>query len=483
MKFYLHWVSVMALSDLYLNEVGPEYTHTFDVYDEDEYRAAYAIPINDDGNIAFDQPKPIGQKTISFKYLQETEDILNSAEKGVFFYNQMPIRFHVWNAPNPRAVLACSSGFKYPSAIRSGVLNEALERGYSVINMELPNPGTSLDFLDLYEDITDFFFLNENSPIFTEMPAHLPRIIWGHSTGGLMVSEKLYDPIRGAEIADAHAVAVNDAGFFDCTNASMFDKPINQILFHRHARKNIHATPVQTIAGAFYTASDRINLLLNLRGIEGSTYAEKLGLSAAKWAAMIQETINLRFERPFETDDAYYQRVMKNGALATPTFGQILELQERGQTLVRQSTEEPRHTPIPTFYVSGKWDQSASPKAIEAISTNFCAKHFSAAGGHAPTDDDAITRATLFDAIDDALPKPVHSRLTSIVVTGIEWGRHIIPGQLRTALGGLTHQSGTRALDTTAGLLKGPLGGGVGNAEVGGQAESRAVNGSHALRL
>ena len=471
----------MALSDLYRHDVDPEYTHTFDVYDEDDFRAAFATPINSDP-AEFIELKPRAQKTVSFKYLEETEDILKTAETGVFYYDDMPIRFHVWNAPNPRAVLRTSSGFKYPSAIRAGVLNEALQRGYSVINMELPNPGTSLDFLDLYEEITDFFFLNENSPAATEMPAHLPHIMWGHSTGGLMVSEKLYDLKRGAVISDIYSAAVGDASFFDCTNASMFDKRISQILFNRHARKNMDATPVQTIAGAFYTAADRVNLLLNLRGVHPETLGQKIGLGMAKWPNILRETLNLRFDRPFETDDTYYQRVMKNGALATPTFGQILELQARGQTLVRQSMEDPRHAPIPTYYVSGKWDQSASPKAISAIATNFCAKHFSAAGGHAPSDDDAVTRTRLFDSIDEALPKPVPSRLASIVVTGIEWGRHL-PGQLRATLGGLTHQSGTRALDTTAGLLEGPLGGGVGNAEVGAETEGRAVNSRNALSL
>lgn len=471
----------MALSDFYRDVIEPEYTHTVDVYDEDDVRAAYATPVNSDP-AEFIEPQPREKKTVSFKYLKETEDILKTAEAGVFYYSDMPIRFHVWNATNPRAVLACSSGFKYPSAIRAGVLNEALERGYSVINMELPNPGTSLDFLSLYEEITDFFFLNQDSPVFTEMPKDLPRIMWGHSTGGLMVSEKLYDLKRAENIADIHDIAVNDASFFDCTNASIFDARIKQILFNYHARKNINATAVQTIAGAFHTAADRINLLLKLHGVDAETRLQGIGIETAKWATMIHEAINLRFERPFETDDAYYQRIMRDGALATPTFGQILELQGRGRAFVQQTTDNPRPAPIPTYFVSGKWDRSASPKAIDVVATNFCAKHFSAAGGHAPTDDDRVTRKKLFDELDAALPKPVPSRLTTIVTTGIDWGRHL-PDQLRATLSSLTHQRSASNLNTTAGLLEGPLGGSVGDTEVRAEPESRAVNGRDALRL
>lgn len=468
----------MALSDVYRHDVEAEYTYIYDVYDEEDVRAAYAIPVNDDGHTEFIEPAPREKRTLSFRYLDETEDMLQTAEMGVFYYNDMAIRFHVWQAPNPHTLLCTSSGFKYPSAIRSGVLNEALARGYSVINMELPNPGTSLGFLDLYEEITDFFFLNENSPIFTEMPGHLPRVMWGHSTGGLMISEKLYDPARSPEIARLYGAAVGDAAFFDCTNASMFDRPINQVLFNRHARKNMDAMPIQTIAGAFYTASDRVNLLLKMNGAEAKSGSAKIGFMAAKWVAVLQETLNLRLDRPFETDDAYYLRIMKNGALATPTFGQILELQDRGRTLIRRSSEEPRPVPLPAFYVSGKWDQSASPKAIDAIATNFCAKHFSAAGGHAPSDDDAAIRAALFNAIDASLPKPAPRRLTSVVTTGIEWGQ-----QLRAALSGVAGQRRASGADTPAGLLKGSLGRGIGDAEVRAEPESGPMDSRNALRL
>lgn len=400
--------------------------------------------------------------TRAFHYTNKGNDIPKGAENHVFYYGDIPVRFHVFRAPNQRHLIADSSGFKYPMAFTENTLQDASQNGSSVINMELPVPGRSLDFMEVYEDITDFFFFDRESPVFTLFDPKLPKTMWGHSTGGLLVASKLYDDEKSQLVRDrGYRSAVCDAAFFDCAGAAIENHPLWQEIFDYYASLYPDNIPMETLAGAFHIVADQINIAVKTgKSPLPSSWAGKAGFAGAYVQTQIMDTLRLRFNHPMG-DKSSYRRIQSETDCASPTYAQIQELRLWGRMLSIYSSAEPRHSPVPTIFTSGEWDRAASSLSIDTVARNFSAKHLRAKAGHQPIEDDANVRRAVFDMIEQAIPQPrarTERTHMALSVLGKGWGEGLpslagLPARLVGASVGGLRQLPARLANTAASFL------------------------------
>ncbi len=184
-----------------------------------------------------------------------------------------------------------------------------------------------------------------------------------------------------------------------------------------------------------------------------------------------------------------------------PTFGQIRDLTQGGFSLAQriEKNSHPFKTenfPVAFFYSTR--DGFSSPRTNERTALSLGASQVSlVASDHSPISMSQLVAAHYREIIQAMVrgdfSAAVHSKIIhdpalpmtqSLMSPFIEAAKETnTPSRLRSFSGGGTGQGGTGLLDTFARGAQGFFGRRVADAEMGGQAEGRTMDGGNALRL
>lgn len=335
-----------------------------------------------------------------------------ASEGGTFHHKGLDVPFFVSRAENERAVVVACTGLNSYTALRAEELKQMNDAGVSVIWMALPPHKSNSPFMPHFITAGEGFFTDPESPANKLFDSKLPRYAFTHSTGGQIFTALEQNPETNARILERYKEVTHIAPYFDATNVSLKHSlaPIRWV-FDKYAHMNADRKPHETFFGKVY-----------------------LAFKAAT--------------EPFT----------KTGQDISPTYGQILEVQHWGRTLISAFSEaaEKKGITIPATFVVGRDDPFASAlTSIDLARQTDAALEIVPKGGHYPINEKIVAkfleRVGLAESLSDS-PR--------------------VAAQSRTGL-----------LDTTARLFQGLGRRGVGNAEVGREAESHALHGSHALGL
>jgi Ni,Fe-hydrogenase maturation factor len=414
-------------------------------------------------------------------------------QSGTFDVYGMPVRYYAANAPSKWGVNAACSGLKSPYAMDEQTIMRQLENGISVIWMELPNPGGTDLRVKCFQAAVEKFYLDPESPVHQLFGGETVKFASAHSTGGQRLTRLLSKPDLRAQMKDQYKVIFLDAPFYDTSLASVqrikdattksekLAAKFCEAAFRRYAYLHRDQLPQKTLCGRFF-----LNYGAEIHGREGKTVDLSSLKSISREASAALHIAVKTVRDLIENRDHLTPRDVARGSCGTdylePTYLQILKLQAKGRK-VCSLTEAFSPDERPELIMSaGNKDPFSCPQTIRAMAEKLQADFYMADAAHNTIDQDEALLDMVMERFMAHKPVMIIDIPEENVALVIEDIRPFLPWISRDILR-RGYESGTGALNSAAGFFQRFLGRGVGNAEVGGEAERRPVDAGHTLGL
>lgn len=335
-------------------------------------------------------------------------------ERDYFLVDDIPVYYYVARAQEERGVLVGCSGLKSDRPLDAATVETYNETGISVIIMALPNPGRSLGFMPYFRKVFEQFALDENSPAHTLFHKDLPKFLYGHSTGGQILTHFLTSKQHQDAVKKRYVSAIAEVPFFDTANASLNHSSwIARTMFNAYACLNRDALPKETLFGLFYMHYNDQKSILHAK-LPDTSQIQKLSLTSTYILHTAVKTIkDLYFPAEKQGRIPWFQR---ESEFRTPTYGQILEDQYTGRRYVKRINREETKSSIPLSIIASEKDPFSCPKTSEIeVSQRLNSKFYLAGGEHNPLSEDkkslkfSIKRMTPY-----LLEKPPEKEIASI---------------------------------------------------------------------
>lgn len=367
-------------------------------------------------------------------------------QRGLFSIGTTAMPYFFSRAPREKALVVGCSGLNTHVLLEAEDVTKLNDAGISVIWLGLPPIRHNNPFIEDYQRVAKAFFTSRHSPVRVLFPEEISRSVLTHSTGGQIYWALKQDAEAQKKLERLYAGEMHIAPFFDTANASRGHAPLfNRVAFAMYSRRNLERKPGETALGRAY---------LRLKA-----FGEKF------------------CERPSEQ---------------SPTYGQILEVQNAGRRLT-DTFNPPAKGAASCVLVYGDRDPFACHKTGAAFAARVGARlHIVPGAGHNPLEQaPALLDGLIRDIAAQAETRPKRE-IFAAGQARPAW--HGLEGTVRLEScmrlserlryrAGLTFEGGARFLDSTAGLFEGAFGRRIRNAEMRGQAESHPLHGGHALGL
>ncbi len=307
-------------------------------------------------------------------------------ERDYFLVDGIPIYYYIARAKNEHGLMVGCSGLKSDRPITANSIEAYNKAGISVIMMALPNPGRSLGFMPYFRKVFQQFALDDSSPAHTLFNSDIPKFLYGHSTGGQILTRLLHTQQHAADLKKKYIMANAEVPFYDTANASRYSPSFQRNAFNAYACMNQNALPKETLGGLFYLHFNERKNKLHTR----LPPHEHISLSS-KAVLVLSSAVQTLKELYLPIDDkqpkAWFQR---ENEYRTPTYGQILEDKHEGQKLVRWIQRKARKSPIPFTIIATKEDPFSCPitterDIVKPLKANF---YLADKGQHNPLSED-----------------------------------------------------------------------------------------------
>jgi alpha-beta hydrolase superfamily lysophospholipase len=442
-----------------------------------------------------------------------------------FLVDGIPISYYVARAEKELGVIVGCSGLKSNNPLSIAVVNILNSVGISVIMMALPNPERNLGFMPHFRKVFERFALDENSPVHTIFPKDLPKFLYGHSTGGLLalrtvIKTALFDKFENM----GYKQAPIEAPFSDTAGASLHHSSwLARTAFNAYAYWHKNKLPKETLGGLWYLHHSENKIKLH-EDKQRASRTKKINLPLAHFFNTTVEAlrdisdyhlskINNRFpdastglKIPLAALYTLHSNIknvadshmlkfdikptawfLAEGDKRTPTYGQILEDRHAGRKFYTRLNKKMNSetaipvtiiTAIPVTIIASDDDPfSCTATTREQVAKPLQATLHQSEGLHNPISEDSMSLQYLIDEITpDLLDEPLKDR--TVEKTPSRWSIFTSGSRFARAL-----KRTTGFLNPITSLSKSFLGRGVGNPEMGAEAESRAVDTGHALSL
>ncbi len=415
-------------------------------------------------------------------------------QKGQFFLEgHVPINFYVAHADKAWGVVAASSGIKSPYAMGAETIDAFLKNGLSVIWAELPNPGHKPLSMTCLQATIDHFFLHPDSPVHQIFNSDMVKFAQGHSTGGQLLMGALNDPDKRARLYDLYRFFILDAPFFDTANASVENIRAAKSLKDKFIAKASHYTfslyadwcrncaPQKTFWGRIFL-NYGMELYNRKQGHMGAPCLVTLpreAVTALRIAVQTVKELIRHVDFLLPKDHAMADRGI---TYMEPFYGQILQLQAAGRKVVASAQPFDEHAQSRILMIAGAHDPFSCPKTTAYLAQKIGADFIRADAAHNTLDQDNSVRAHVLSMCEEHKPILVEPEIDAPPALPQSAEREpFLPRILRGF--GVPFERGARALNSATGLFQNLFRRRVGNPEMGGETEGRAVDTGHALRL
>ena len=366
---------------------------------------------------------------------------LPNDQKGSFHFNNLITSYYHSPARNQVGVVVGVSGLNSHMFMDPDEIKKLNRNGLSVIWIANPLPDDdNLNFLKDNTVLIREFLTNPNSPVFRLYGHDAQRFLFTHSTGSQITLSLMHERETRSKFKQHYSGAVHMAPYFDSAHASVAYPEWMQKKFAEFCADNHNKRSQETLYGSLY----------------------------------------LKF---FASGEHYTNSANENARIG-PTMGQIAVAQAGGRRL-QEIFDERVLNIFPNIFVIGSKDNFACPLAairtlLKAGGEMIVVKD----KGHDPVEGNLKLCNYLIERAHKEinLTKEARSAFQIAPSQNIYAVKEPLPIDLgdraRLAL-----QSSARLFNAGAGFAQGLLARGIGNAEVRGQAEGRALNGGNALSL
>lgn len=339
-------------------------------------------------------------------------------DRDYFLVDNVPVYYYVARAERELGVKVGCSGLKSDRPLSAAAVEAYNDAGISVIMMALPNPGRSLNFMPYYRKVFEEFVMAEESPVHTLFHKDLPKFLYGHSTGGQLLTRMITSPRHKETLTRQNYVAAEaEAPFFEGTNLSVnYNSSLKRTAFDLYAYWNRNALPRETFGGLFYlhysherrkfdvkfskasalakipmqaayilniaakTADDLYLSKIKNKAVElGSDFMLKIPLNAAIALRMATEKIKKDYlPESIKKPTLWFER---NSEFRTPTYGQIQEDQHQGRKTYQLFKNGDRKPCMPLTIIGSENDPFSCTKTTQSEVVNQLGAHFHMANG------------------------------------------------------------------------------------------------------
>lgn len=388
--------------------------------------------------------------------------------------NDIKVRYYISRAPIERGVYTSCAGMKEGITLTPERIAQLHARGISYACLRLMNPGAHRNFMNTYNRYVDFWFLDPESPVH-KIFSGVKKFAGGHSTGGLGVLRLAVGPDTSAQMKEHYAQIHADAPFLDTASTSRHDPWWRQIIFTGYSLIGGDSVPEKTYGGNFY---------LLFSAIKNGKVSLPEGATSALYHAT-RET--MRIMKSVNKHDAQNEKPrIHDSCFQMPTYAQILEIRaDARQRIAQLETHGAPQDMAPIHIYADPNDPYSSYKAAAYFKDLTQATLTTANGIHNSHNQDDAAFLRFIEEMEAELPPwPQPETEAAIVSTPPqeqEKGWYVLPPLQRVI--SYSRERSASLLNTAASLFKNAFGRSVGNAEVRGEPERRAVDTGNALRL
>lgn len=352
---------------------------------------------------AIDDPDyPIGTDQAIFHDTGPVCRVPKHWERDYFLVDDVPVYYYVARAEKELGVKVGCSGLKSDRPLSAAAVQAYNDAGISVIIMALPNPGRSLNFMPYYRKVFEEFVMDDESPVHTLFHKDLPKFLYGHSTGGQLLTRMITSPRNKEKLKQQNYVSAEvEAPFFEATNLSeKHNSKIKRFAFDLYACWNKNALPRETFGGLYYLHYTHGKQRFNIK-LSKASAAAKIPMRAAYLLNTAVKTVNDLYlsklkEKTVELGAQAMLRIPMNAAIAlrmsvekikkhyspnkkkpelwfernsefrTPTYGQIQEDQHQGRKTYQIIQRENRKPCMPLTIITAAEDPFSCTKTTRS---------------------------------------------------------------------------------------------------------------------
>lgn len=383
----------------------------------------------------------INEKTRSlYPYIQDWET-------GEIHYKNLRAPFVIAFAPHQKGVVTGIAGLNTDYVLNPPEIDALNKKGVSAIWMILPDIPGKESFLEDYRTLAEAFLTHNASPVHRRFMPDTPRIALTHSTGGQLFLSLMNKPATAKTLSAIFSEAVHAAPYLDSANASRdHDSAWRQTFLERYARMNINKIPDQTPLGKAY--------------IVGRLIREEL-----RRASMQEHEGCYLPQRLMNVISTAIKGVQDEDLTVGQTFGQILELQNRGREVMDAYQSSPG---LKQMFLLGAKDPFAStPTSLAFAERHGIEVHVSDMAAHDPIHDAPELLETLFNRIHASFqraPAVIDMEKPPALARSLYGSLQLNPPANDIDASG---EGRTGLLNTAAGFFQSLGGGGVRNPKMG----------------
>lgn len=467
-------------------------------------------------------------------------EVSDNWESAYFEVDNVRVRYYIARAKKERGVIIGCSGLKSETPLTKEAVQDLNDAGHSVLLMVIPNAKRALNTIRYSQEIFEHLAFDTESPAHTKFSSHLPKFLYGHSTGGAFAIDLSTNERTKNKAKKLFKVNISESAFVDTAGASLHDSKWSQYAFNLYAKWHKNSLPKETLCGLFYlhhsdakehylNSIEKIKKYSNLNNLASNIVYEtsaknlsddlqfftqeiknktvskfKKGVLTATFKSTIayRTVRDLYFSEDFEQKQSkLYQKIkygllnaskpiepakqpwfLEGNAYRIVTYGQVLEDQYIGRKLTAAIRDEKRTSSIPMISIATKDDPFSCTTTIKRdIAEPLNAKFYIGDGIHNTISEDTEIRRKVIEAlspyIEDITPT---DELVQVIIpeNDSEWRVDTSGNRF-----GRAFQRATSLLNSSTGFAKRLFGSRIRNTEVRGKTESSSMNASDSFRL
>ncbi len=288
---------------------------------------------------------------------------------GVFSHDGMSAPYYASPASNEKAIAIGCTGLNTHYLLLPDEVKRLNAEGISLVWMAIPPVKHAAGFLNKYTELAREFFTNPKSPAHVFFPNDVPRYAATHSTSGQIFLKLLHDESTREKLTRIFSGVAYMAPYLDSANASLNHSTIGKRFFHYYANLALEKTPHEARIARWFL----------------------------KYAASRED-------------------FAQHGQKISPTFGQILEVQQAGRTLLQNFNAAAANV-LPSVFILGNKDPFACYKTAHTVASLMGAEKIIAkGGGHHPLLGHPEAMDSLIEKINACATRHRHQRENTVYI-------------------------------------------------------------------